>query len=75
MSEKMKKGPTGRYALLQAGYFMDCLVITNFAALFLAGRNFTTGQIGCLPMIRWQFHDQIARKPLISIMGRNGVQF
>ena len=46
MSEKMKKGPTGRYALLQAGYFMDCLVITNFAALFLAGRNFTTGQIG-----------------------------
>lgn len=46
MSEKMKKGPTGRYALLQAGYFMDCLVITNFAALFLAGKNFTTGQIG-----------------------------
>ncbi|MGM9940867.1 MAG: MFS transporter [Bulleidia sp.] len=42
----LKKGPTIRYSILQAGYFMDCLVITNFAALFLSGRGFTTGQIG-----------------------------
>lgn len=43
---ELRKGPTIRYSLLQAGYFMDCLVITNFAALFLSGRGFTTGQIG-----------------------------
>lgn len=51
MANELKKGPTGRYALLQAGYFMDCLVITNFAALFLAGRNFTTSQIGMVTSI------------------------
>lgn len=47
----MKKGPTFRYSILQAGYFMDCLVITNFAALFLAGRGFTTGQIGIVTSV------------------------
>ena len=46
MENELKKGPTGRYSLLMAGYFMDCLVITNFAAVFLAGRGFTTGKIG-----------------------------
>ena len=44
----MKKGPTFRYGLIQAGYWMDYLVIASFAAVFLGGRGFTTGQIGTL---------------------------
>lgn len=42
----MKKGPTMRYGILQAGYFWDYLIIQSFAAVFLAGRGFTTSQIG-----------------------------
>lgn len=44
----LKKGPTGRYGLLQAGYWMDYLVIANFAAVFLTNRGFTTGEIGII---------------------------
>lgn len=51
MSEKLKKGPTFQYSVLQAGYFMDCLVITNFAAVFLAGRGCTTKEIGFVTSI------------------------
>lgn len=42
----MKKGPTGRYGILQAGYYFDFLIITSFAALFLGERGFTTAEIG-----------------------------
>ena len=45
MSE-VKKGPVARYGMIQAGYWIDYLVINNFAAVFLSGRGFTTGQIG-----------------------------
>ena len=51
MSEKLKKGPTFQYSVLQAGYFMDCLVITNFAAIFLADRGCTTKEIGIVTSI------------------------
>lgn len=47
----LKKGPTGRYGLLQAGYWMDYLVIANFAAVFLANRGFTTGEIGIITSV------------------------
>lgn len=48
---QMKKGPTFRYGLLQAGYWMDALIIASFAAVFLGGRGFTTGQIGTITAI------------------------
>lgn len=51
MSEKLKKGPTFQYSAIQAGYFMDCLIITNFAAIFLAGRGCTTKEIGIVTSI------------------------
>lgn len=44
--ENRKKGPTIRYGLIQAGYWMDYLVLASFAAVFLAGRGFSTQQIG-----------------------------
>ena len=46
MTLTKKKGPTMKYGLLQAGFWIDYLIITNFAAVFLEGRGFTTGQIG-----------------------------
>lgn len=48
---ELKKGPTGRYGLLQAGYWMDYLVIANFAAVFLANRGFSTGEIGIITSV------------------------
>lgn len=47
MSERaLKKGPTGRYGVIQAGYWMNYLIIASFAAVFLTGRGFTTAQVG-----------------------------
>lgn len=84
MSETRKKGPTLKYCILQGGYFMDCLVISNFAALFLAGRGCTTGEIGIvtsasalLSCVLSQFFGSIADKSekvplkyyLMAIMG------
>lgn len=48
MENKVKKGPTIRYGFLQTGYWIDDLIIANFAALFLSGRGFSTSQIGIL---------------------------
>ncbi len=48
MTLEKKKGPTMRYGFLQAGFWIDYLIISNFAALFLEGRGFTSGQIGIL---------------------------
>lgn len=42
----MKKGPNLRYSLLQGGYYLDYLIISSFAAVFLSSRGFTTAQIG-----------------------------
>ena len=48
MTQAKKKGPTGRYGILQAGFWIDYLILANFAAVFLQGRGFSTGQIGVI---------------------------
>ncbi|MBQ6592027.1 MAG: MFS transporter [Solobacterium sp.] len=64
-----RKGPTAKYAVLQAGYWIDYLILFSFAAVFLSGRGFTTGQIGTvtagasiLCMVIQQFSGTIADK-------------
>lgn len=43
---KMRKGPTGRYSVIQAGCWINFLILTSFAAVFLAARGFNARQIG-----------------------------
>ena len=64
-----RKGPTAKYAVLQAGFWIDYLILFSFAAVFLSGRGFTTGQIGAvtagasiLSMIIQQYSGTIADK-------------
>ncbi len=66
---KERKGPTAKYAVLQAGYWIDYLILFSFAAVFLSGRGFTTGQIGTvtagasiITMIIQQFSGTVADK-------------
>lgn len=46
-----KKGPTIRYGILQAGYWIDYLIISSFAALFLSNRGFNTTRIGIVTSV------------------------
>lgn len=46
-----RKGPVIRYGILQAGYWIDYLIIASFAALFLSGRGFSTAQIGVVTSV------------------------
>ena len=64
-----RKGPTAKYAVLQAGYWIDYMILFSFAAVFLSGRGFSTSQIGTvtagasiLSMIIQQFSGTIADK-------------
>ena len=50
MSE-MRKGPTGRYSIIQGGYWINFLILTGFAAVFLNGRGFNARQIGTVTAI------------------------
>lgn len=46
MTQVQRKGPTFRYGVIQAGFWIDYLIINSFAAVFLSGRGFSTAAIG-----------------------------
>jgi PPP family 3-phenylpropionic acid transporter len=48
MTQSIKKGPTIRYGVIQAGFWMDYLIIGSFAAIFLGNRGFTTAETGMI---------------------------